>query len=56
MLAGTIGYLATIAVHWHVCDAGQKHVLPTNGSLAVFWIGGLPNIPYLCQNSVAGQP
>lgn len=49
MLAGNVAYLATIAVHWHVCYSSLKHLLPAYGGLAALWIGGLLTYPYLCQ-------
>lgn len=49
MLAGNMAYVATIAVHWHVCYSSLKHLLPAYGGLAVLGIGGLLTYPYLCQ-------
>lgn len=47
MIAGTIGYAATMQVHWVVGYHDVKHLGPAIGGLILLWAGGLASFQYL---------
>ena len=47
MVAGSIAYVATIAVHWTVGYHALTHLLPAYGGLALLWAGGLASYGFL---------
>jgi hypothetical protein len=49
MAAGSVAYLATIAVHWHVGYTSLKHLLPAYGGLVMLIIGGALSREHLCR-------
>lgn len=55
MAAGSIAYIATMAVHWHVGYSSLKHLLPAYGGLGTLWIGGALSYPFLCQTTPADK-
>jgi hypothetical protein len=40
VIAGSVAYMATILVHWHVGYSTLKHLLPAYGGLAMIVVGG----------------
>ena len=49
--AGTVAYVATIAVHLAVGYTSNWHLLPAYFGFAALWIGGGLTYPYLCDRS-----
>jgi hypothetical protein len=47
MVAGSLAYVATIAVHWTVGYHALTHLLPAYGGLALLWAGGLASYGFL---------
>ncbi|MCC7422718.1 MAG: hypothetical protein IT428_20755 [Planctomycetaceae bacterium] len=46
--AGTIAYVATICVHWHVGYTSLMHLLPAYAGLAMIAVGGALSYGHLC--------
>jgi hypothetical protein len=46
--AGTIAYIATICVHWHVGYTSLMHLLPAYAGLAMIAVGGALSYGHLC--------
>jgi hypothetical protein len=55
MLAGTIGYAATMQVHWVVGYHNIKHLGPAIGGLILLWAGGLASFQHLVIHDVQLQ-
>lgn len=49
--AGTIAYVATICVHWHVGYTSLMHLLPAYAGLAMIAVGGALSYQHLCPAS-----
>lgn len=49
MAAGSVAYVATIAVHWHVGYTSLKHLLPAYGGLMMLLAGGALSREHLCR-------
>jgi dihydroorotate dehydrogenase len=47
MLAGSVAYLATMAVHWTVGYHSLMHLLPAYGGLAWLWVAGLASYGFM---------
>ncbi|HTN77022.1 MAG TPA: hypothetical protein VL096_17305, partial [Pirellulaceae bacterium] len=50
LLAGTIGYACTLAVHYGVGYVDLKHLAPAYGGLALHWLSLALAAPYLLQS------
>lgn len=46
--AGSIAYIATILIHWHVGYTSLHHLLPAYAGLAMIVLGGALSRPHLC--------
>lgn len=51
MTAGSVAYVTTILVHWHVGYSSLKHLLPAYGGLAMLVSGGVLSRPHLCDSA-----
>lgn len=49
--AGSIAYIATILIHWHVGYTSLHHLLPAYAGLAMIALGGAFSRPHLCGGS-----
>ncbi len=51
--AGSVAYVATILIHWHVGYTSLHHLLPAYGGLLMIFLGGALSRSHLCGGSTA---